>query len=230
MSKTQISQELLDSIEACFQDPEIRERSFYPEFRQAWNSIFKRAQQNRTEYFDVLSDSCYTVHCESTGISFDFHFDQLKIAEWYDKELKNRKKIVFTGKKLKHSRRTGELMYDNIVCQYNPDAEEPALNEKNRNIIACAMPGMPPTLHIVYGNKFVKTRFNPLRMASLGCFLIGTDYVPAFLADPMELAVYLFMMDCCIIKENYKKVKDNDMKRLLHALRVSPMLRIKGLA
>jgi len=34
----------------------------------------------------------------------------------------------------------------------------------------------------------------------------------------------------CIIKENYRKVKDDDMKRLLHALRVSPMLRIKGLA
>ena len=88
MDKTQISQELLDSIEACFQDPEIRERSFYPEFRQAWNSVFKRAQQNQTDYFDIESDSCYTVRCEFEGLCQDFHFDQLKMAEWYEKELK----------------------------------------------------------------------------------------------------------------------------------------------
>lgn len=64
----------------------------------------------------------------------------------------------------------------------------------------------------------------------MGCFLIGTDYVPAFLGSAMELAVYLFMMDICIIKENCHKVKDKDLKGLLHAIRVSPMLRIKGLA
>lgn len=230
MPNTQISQELINAIDISLKDPEITERSFYPEFSQAWNTIFNRARQSQTDYFDIMSDSCYTVHSDFAGISIDFHFDQLKMAEWYDKELKNRKKIVFSGKKLKHSHSTGELMYDKIICHYEPDALEPALDEHNRNVIICAMPGIPPTLNVVYGNKFVKKRFNPLRIASLGCFLIGTDYVPAFLASPMEVAVYLFMMDLCIIKENYRKVKDDDMKRLLHALRVSPMLRIKGLA
>ncbi|MBQ2961286.1 MAG: hypothetical protein IJE09_08705 [Oscillospiraceae bacterium] len=230
MSQIQISQELMDAIDMCLKDPEIIDRSFFPEFSQAWNAIFERARQSKASYFDIASDSCYTVHCDFMELSFDFHFDQLKMAEWYDKELKNRKKVVFSGKKLKHSWKTKELMYDNVICHYEPSAEEPALGEHNRNIIVCAMPGLPPTLQVVYGNKFVKTRFNPLRTATLGCFLIGTDYVPAFLASPMEVAVYLFMMDLCIIKENYRKVKDKDLKRLLHALRVSPMLRIKGLA
>ena len=226
MSQTQISQELLDAVYRCLEDPEIKSRGFFADFSKAWREIFKKASHNTAEYFDIDSDRCYTVHSDFAGISIDFHFDQLKMAEWYDKELKNRKKVVFSGKKLKRSRRTGELVYQDIVCE----APEPALNEHNRNIIACALPGMPPTMRIVYGNKFVNTRFNPLRLASLGCFLIGTDYVPAFLGSAMEVAVYLFLMDYCIIKENYLKVKDEDMRRLLHAIRISPMLRIKGLA
>ncbi len=230
MSQTQINQELLSAVYKCLEDPEIKSRGFFPEFNKAWRDIFKKASHNTADYFDIASDRCYTVHVDFAGISTDFHFDQLKMAEWYDKELKNRKKVVFSGKKLKRSRRTGELVYQDIVCDYDPDAPEPALDEHNRNIIACALPGMPPTMRIVYGNKFVNSRFNPLRLASLGCFLIGTDYVPAFLGSAMELAVYLFMMDYCIIKENYLKVKDSDMVRLLHALRISPMLRIKGLA
>lgn len=230
MSQTHFSQELLKSIDACFVDPEILQREFFTEFSQAWHAIFKKAMHSEADYFDINADRCYTVHCDCAGISCDFHFDQMKIAEWYNKELKNRKKVVFAGKKLKRSRRTGQLMYEDVICEYEPDAEEPALNEQNRNIVACAIPGMPPTVRIVYGNKFVNSRFNPLRTSTLGCFLIGTDYVPAFLGSAMEVAVYLFMMDVCIIKENYHKVKDKDLKGLLHAMRVSPMLRIKGLA
>ena len=116
MSNTQISQELINAIGISLKDPEITERSFYPEFSQAWNTIFERALQSQTDYFDIMSDSCYTVHSDFAGISIDFHFDQLKMAEWYDKELKNRKKVVFSGKKLKHSHSTGELMYDKIIC------------------------------------------------------------------------------------------------------------------
>ncbi len=230
MSQTQISQELLNAVYVCLEDPALTAREFYPEFSKAWREIFKKASRNTADYFDIASERCYTVHLDFAGISTDFHFDQLKIAEWYDKELKNRKKVVFSGKKLKRSRRTGQLVYQDIVCDYEPEAAEPALDEHNRNIIACALPGLPPSMRIIYGNKFVNSRFNPLRLSTLGCFLIGTDYVPAFLGSALELAVYLFLMDYCIIKENYQKVKDCDMRQLLHALRISPMLRIKGLA
>ena len=37
------------------------------------------------------------------------------------------------------------------------------------------------------------------------------------------------MMDYCIIKENYKKVKGDDLWQFLHIFRPSPMLKIKGL-
>ena len=155
MSNTHFSQELLDSINACFLDPEILQRDFYTEFRQSWHAIFKNAMHSEADYFDISDDRCYTVHCDCAGVSCDFHFDQLKIADWYGKELKKRKKVVFAGKKLKRSRRTGQLMYEDVLCHYEPEAEEPALNEQNRNIVACAIPGMAPTVHIVYGNKFV---------------------------------------------------------------------------
>ena len=63
----------------------------------------------------------------------------------------------------------------------------------------------------------------------LSVFLINTDYVPAFLATPFELCLYLFLMDYCIIKENYTKVKDEELKQFLHIFKTSPMLKIKGL-
>ena len=36
-------------------------------------------------------------------------------------------------------------------------------------------------------------------------------------------------MDYCIIKEDYQKVKDEELKPLLHIFKPSPMLKIKGL-
>ena len=36
-------------------------------------------------------------------------------------------------------------------------------------------------------------------------------------------------MDCCILKEDHEKVKDEELKPLRHIFQPSPMLRIKGL-
>ena len=94
---------------------------------------------------------------------------------------------------------------------------------------AAALPELPPRLRIVYGNKWVDGRFNAFMNTRLSLFLIETDYVPAFLATPFEVCLYLFMMDYCIIKENYSKVKDEDLRQFLHIFRPSPMLKIKGL-
>ena len=108
-------------------------------------------------------------------------------------------------------------------------AAEAALTEDMRNVIAAALPGLPPYLQIVYGNKWVESRFNAFMNSRLTVFLIETDYVPAFLASPYEIALYLFMMDLCIIRENTEKVRDEELKKILHIFRPSPMLRIKGL-
>lgn len=225
-----IDKEILEAIENCFQDPDIRERSYYPEFRRSWDAAFKRAKGKEENYFDFSSPACCIMHNDFAGISFDFHIDQLKICEWYEKELKNRKKVVFFGKKLKRDKKSGNLMFHDAVCTYDPEAEETALEENMRNIIACALPCAPAAMQIVYGNKWVEKRFNPLRRNTVDIFLIGTDYVPAFLGSAFEVVLYLFLMDYCIIKTNIGKVKDEDLKPLLHIMRPSPMLRIKGLA
>lgn len=227
---SEMTSALRAAINSCYLDDDIRYRPYYPEFRRAWEDCFARACSKEKPYFDFSAANCYTVRHEFAGFEYEFHFDQLRICEWYERELANRKKIIFSNKRLKRTARNGQLKFHDSVCHYDPEAEESALSDKMRNIIACALPGNPPALEIVYGNKWVDTRFNPLRRHYLDLFLVTTDYVPAFLGSPLEAAVYLFLMDCCIIKENLGKAKDEDIKPLLHIMRPSPMLRIRGLA
>ena len=125
--------------------------------------------------------------------------------------------------------RSGRLSFHESVCHSHPEFPETTLPESDRNIMACAMPGLPPELHIVYGNKWIEKRLSPLLQSALPLFLIQTDYVPAFLASPFEVCLYLYLMDYCIIKEDYQKVKDEDLRAFLHIFRPSPMLKIKGL-
>ena len=219
---------LFENIEAAFQHPEIRERSFYPDFRRSWERLLTDAADSGESYSDPDAASVYPVPHSFDGIETVFHFDQLKIADWYRKEQSRGKRIVFSPTRLKHSR-SGGLSFNDTPCAYDPNAAEPALTDDMRNVIAAALPGLPPHLQIVYGNKWVESRFNPFLMSRVSVFLIETDYVPAFLASPPEVALYLFMMDLCIIRENYKKVRDDELKKLLHIFRPSPMLRIKGL-
>ena len=110
-----------------------------------------------------------------------------------------------------------------------PTLPEAALEERDRNILAAAFPGLPPELYVVYGNKWVDRVVNPLRRSSVALFLIRTPFVPAFLLSPFEICLYLFLMDCCIIREDCQKVKDEELKPLLHIFQPSPMLKIKGL-
>lgn len=215
-------------IEALYQDSAIRDRKYYPDFRRAWNSLLEAAASSEEEYFPPEANSVITIHSDYGGLSFDFHLDQKKMADWYDQEVRSRKRVVFVPKRFRRSR-SGQLSFHESLCRSYPELPEPALPESDRNIMACAMPGLPPELHIVYGNKWLAGRNNPLLQRSLPLFLIQTDYVPAFLATPFEICLYLFLMDYCIIKENYRTVKDEDLRGFLHIFRPSPMLRIKGL-
>lgn len=221
------NKELFEAVLDSFQDSDIRERSYYPDFRRSWETMFRSALDSEA-YFDTETPACYTVEHSFAGIDVRFHFDQTKISDWYAKELERKKHIVFTPTRLKRDRK-GTLLYHESPCDYNADAEEPVIGEDNRNIIAAAFPGLPPVLSVVYGNKLVNSRFNAFLNSRISLFLIETDYVPAFLASPFELCLYLYMMDFCIIKENFKKVKDGELRQYLHIFRPSPMLKIKGL-
>ena len=220
------NQKILQQVFDSFQDSAIRDRSYYPEFRRKWEAVLRRAAESEEVYFDPASNSVFTVEHSFAGIETGFHFDQAKIAEWYQKDLKD-KHIVFKPQKLKHDKQG--LHFHEYTCSYDPNVAEPTLSDENRNIIAAAMPELPARLQIVYGNKWVDGRFNAFLKTRLSIFLIDTDYVPAFLATPLEVCLYLFLMDYCIIKENYTKVKDEDLKQFLHIFKASPMLRIKKL-
>ena len=220
------NQKILQQVFDSFQDSAIRDRSYYPEFRRKWEAVLRRAAESEEVYFDPASNSVFTVEHSFAGIETGFHFDQAKIAEWYQKDLKD-KHIVFKPQKLKHDKQG--LHFHEYTCSYDPNVAEPTLSDENRNIIAAAIPELPARLQIVYGNKWVDGRFNAFLKTRLSIFLIDTDYVPAFLATPLEVCLYLFLMDYCIIKENYTKVKDEDLKQFLHIFKASPMLRIKKL-
>ena len=220
--------EILKKIEALYQDSAIRERKYYPDFRRGWNALLEAACESEEKYFPLEGEAVVAVRCDYGGLDFEFHLDQSKMADWYDQEIRRGKRVVFVPKRVRRSR-DGRLSFHESPCLSHPEFPETALSESDRNIMACAMPGLPPELHIVYGNKWIDSRLSPLLQRSLPLFLIQTDYVPAFLADPFEVCLYLFLMDYCIIKEDYQKVKDEDLRGFLHIFRPSPMLKIKGL-
>ena len=218
----------LRTVDGLYADPAIRERRFYPEFRRAWDALLQRAAESGERYFDAESPACITVPCTYGGLDFCFHLDQSKMADWYYQEVKRGKRVVFEPKRFKRSR-SGVLSFHESVCRYDPTLPEAALEERDRNVLAAAFPGLPPELCVVYGNKWIEKKISPLTSRSVTLFLIRTPFVPAFLYSPFEIGLYLFLMDYCIIKEDYQKVKDEELKPLLHIFQPSPMLRIKGL-
>ena len=222
-------EEILKFVEKMYLQPELYKREYFKDFTQSWDAAFKQAFAMNASYLPENPDAVLAVEHTFEDLTVTWHFDQLKIYDWFQKEMEARSKNIFTSKKLKRSM-NGVLSYDETVCTYDPKLPEPALTEKMRNVIACALPGLPnPELKVVYGNKWVNKRFNPFRIASLQLYLINTDYVPAFLGDPVEVCLYLFMMDCCIIKLNHEYTRDKDLKPLLHIFRRSPMLVVKGI-
>ena len=163
-------------IEGLYQDTAIRDRRYYPDFRRSWDALLRRAAESEVRYFDPEAPSVITVPCTYGGLDFTFHLDQDKMADWYYQEVKRKKRIVFTPKRFKRSF-SGKLSYHESVCRYDPALPESALEEKDRNILAAAFPGLPPELYIVYGNKWVDRVVNPLRRSSVALFLIRTAFV-----------------------------------------------------
>ena len=96
--------EVFQQILASFQDSAIRERSYYPDFRRQWEALLRKAADSEEQYFDTAAPSILTVEHSFAGIDACFHFDQLKIADWYRQDSSRKKRVVFKPQKLKHSR------------------------------------------------------------------------------------------------------------------------------
>lgn len=222
-------EEIFNIVDKMCSQYAISGRDYGRGFRKKWVMAFERAFAMNTSYLPANPDAVLEVQHSFDDFTFTFHIDQVKMYDWFQREMDRGSKQIFEPKKIKR-RMDGTLTYDESTCVYDPKLPEPALTDKMKNIIACALPGLPaPQLRVVYGNKWVNSRFNPFRIASLHLYLLNTDYVPVFLGSPVEVCLYLFLMDCCIIKLNYKHVLDKDLQPLLHIFRPSPMLQIKGI-
>lgn len=219
---------LLHQINILLLEETVRGREYGAEFRTLWNTLFDRVTEHPRTYPPKSGDSTLALPFSFAGIETTFHFDQLKMDEWFRRDINQRRPVVFKAEKLKRDA-SGVLTFHDSLCSYNGKAPERALTEDNKNIFACALPGLPPRLGIVYGNKWVDSRFTALRRHTLQLYLIQTDYAPAFLQSDLEVCLYLFLMDYCIIRENTGKVKDTELRPFLHVFRPSPMLQVKGL-
>ncbi|MBQ2597908.1 MAG: hypothetical protein II581_08385, partial [Oscillospiraceae bacterium] len=121
-------------IEALYQDSAIRDRKYYPDFRRAWNSLLEAAASSEEEYFPPEADSVITIHSDYGGLSFDFHLDQKKMADWYDQEVRSRKRVVFVPKRFRRSR-SGQLSFHESLCRSYPELPEPALAESDGELL-----------------------------------------------------------------------------------------------
>lgn len=219
---------LLHQINILLLEDTVRGREYGAEFRTLWSSLFARVMEHPRAYPPKSDDGVLAVPFSFAGIETELHFDQLKMDEWFRRDIDQRRPVVFKAEKLRRGS-DGVLTFHDSLCAYDSGAPERALSDDNRNIFACALPGLPARLRVVYGNKWVDSRFNALRRRTLQLYLIQTDYAPAFLQNDLEVCLYLFLMDYCIIRENTGKVKDSELRPFLHVFRPSPMLQVKGL-
>ena len=78
-------EEWMEQFDALCQDPAIRNRSFYPDFRRGWEALLRKASHSAEQYFDPEAESVFAVACSFGGLDTVFHFDQLKMADWYSR-------------------------------------------------------------------------------------------------------------------------------------------------
>lgn len=216
------------SMAPLFDSLWLKRCGFANEFRNEWRRLLRASARDPRPYPSKDEAAVLPVAHSYQGTELTFHFDQLKLWDWYVRDGKETARRVFLSKDMKRTAE-GTLEFHDSECTYDSGAEEPAVPERGKEIFVCALPGSPPPLRVVYGNRRVEGGFTGLRKNRLPFYLVQTDFVPAFLCDSFEVCAYLFWMDCCIIGENCVKVGEKDLKPLLHIFRPSSMLTVKGL-
>ena len=216
------------SIPMLWNDTAVTGWAFFAEFRGEWRRLLEKALESDTVYFDASAQTVTRLPVAFCGLETEFCFDRAKIAEWYEKEVNRGKRTVFYPERLRREG-SGKLSFKGVSCLYDPNLSEPELEKGSKAVFACAVPSVPVEMRVISGNSCVENQINPFAKRKVSLYRIPTDYVPAFLASPFEVCLYLFLMDYCILKEDAGKVKDEEMKPLLHIFRPSPMLKIKGI-
>ena len=97
--------ERLRQFDALWQDPAIRNRAFYPDFRRGWEALLRRAVQSEELYFELGGENVLEVPCSFAGTDFVFHFDQLKMAKKAVAEAaKGNKEEFENGDEVRHAK------------------------------------------------------------------------------------------------------------------------------
>lgn len=213
-----------------FESDWLRECAFGDEFRNEWKRVLRNAARNDRPYPPETPEAVFPVHHVFEGVPFTFHFDQKRLFGWYCEDCKLKERRVFQPRELTRSGADGTVGIGPSKLRWDSDASEPEVPEEGREIIICSLPGIPPPLQVVYGNRRVEGGFHGfLKPNKLNVLLIQAEFTPAFLGSAFEVCLYLFWMDCCILIENQPKLKPDRLRPLLHIFRRPSMLTLKEL-
>ena len=221
-------EELYAAQAALFDAPWLKGCSFANEWRNEWRRVLRSAVRSPQSYPAARDEAVFPLEHTFQDTSVTFHFDQDKLWDWFQRDGKLKERRVFLPRELTRNLegcvgiRDSQLTWDEAL-------DEPTVSPEGQEILVASLPGFPPPLRVVYGNRRVEGCFTGFKKRKLPIFLIQADFVPAFLGDSFEVALYLFWMDVCIMMENRVKLKDKDLQPLLHIFRETSMLTIKNL-
>ncbi len=211
-----------------FDSPWLKGCSFANEWRNEWKRVLRAAARNPEAYPVRRPEAVFTLPHTFQDASVTFHLDQDKLWDWFLRDGNLKERRVFLARELTRNSE-GEVGIRDSQLTWDAGLEEPAVPEGGKEIFAASLPGLPPPLRVVYGNRRVEGCFTGWKKKRLPIYLIRPEFTPAFLGDSFETALYLFWMDVCILSENRLKLKDKDLRPLLHIFRESSMLTVKGL-
>ncbi|BAK98346.1 hypothetical protein OBV_11480 [Oscillibacter valericigenes Sjm18-20] len=213
-----------------FESDWLKKCKFGDEFRNEWKRVLRNAARSDRLYPPEMPEAVFPVDHVFEGVSFTFHFDQKRLYGWYCQDCKLKERRVFHPRELTRSDADGTVGIGQSKLRWDADALEPGVPEEGKEIIVCSLPGFPPPLRVVYGNRRVAGGFHGfLKPNKLNILLIQPEFTPAFFGSAFEVCLYLFWMDCCILMENQPKLKPDGLRLLLHIFRRPSMLTLKEL-
>lgn len=211
-----------------FDAPFLKGFSFANEWRNEWKRILRAAARAPELYPVQRPEAVYSLPHSFYDTQILFQFDRDKLWDWFQRDGRLKERRVFLPRELKMNG-DGEVGIKDSQLTWDPDAPEPTVDPAGKEIFAASLPGLPPPLRVVYGGQRVEHCFTGWKKNKLPIHLIQAEFIPAFLGDSFQVALYLFWMDVCILSENCIKLKEKDLRPLLHIFRDSSMLTVKGL-
>ncbi len=211
-----------------FEAPLFKGLSFANEWRNEWKRVLRNAARAPEEYPPQRPQAVCELPLTFQGTEIRFRLDRDKLWDWFVRDGKLKERRVFLHRELKRGI-DGEFGIRDSQLTWDADDREPTVDPAGKELLVVSLPGVPPPLRLVYGAHRVEHCLTGWKKNKLPIYLVQAEFTPAFLTDSFQAALYLFWMDVCILSENRLKLKEADLKPLLHIFRPSSMLTVKGL-